>query len=148
MNFITKKHLSRRTLLRGAGVTVALPFLESMLPAQTPLRVAGAVPKTRLASLFGGVGYTVKAMGTLWLAETLPGRIEISRFYAPRSAGRDAVQIAIAAQIELVVHQRRRGVEPIVERVGRQHLEARSVADDERRPVAAGDVHTALRSDR
>jgi hypothetical protein len=25
--FITKKHLSRRTFLRGAGVTVALPFL-------------------------------------------------------------------------------------------------------------------------
>ena len=36
MNFITKKHLSRRTFLRGTGVTVALPFLESMLPAQTP----------------------------------------------------------------------------------------------------------------
>ena len=67
---------------------------------------------------------------------------------SPRSAGRDAVQIAIAAQVELVVHQRRRGVEPIVEHVGRQHLEARSVADDERHPVAAGDVHTALRSDR
>ena len=36
MNFITKKHLSRRTFLRGSGVTLALPFLESMLPAQTP----------------------------------------------------------------------------------------------------------------
>ena len=35
MNFITKKHLSRRTFLRGSGVTLALPFLESMLPAQT-----------------------------------------------------------------------------------------------------------------
>jgi len=34
--FITKKHLSRRTFLRGAGVAVALPFLESMVPAQTP----------------------------------------------------------------------------------------------------------------
>ena len=45
--FITKKHLSRRTFLRGAGVTVALPFLESMVPAQTPLKDTAAVPKTR-----------------------------------------------------------------------------------------------------
>ena len=28
--FITKKHLSRRTFIRGTGVTLALPFLESM----------------------------------------------------------------------------------------------------------------------
>ncbi len=33
--FITKKHISRRTFLRGAGVTLALPFLESMVPAFT-----------------------------------------------------------------------------------------------------------------
>ena len=37
MNFITRKHLSRRTVLRGLGVTVALPLLDSMVPAQTPL---------------------------------------------------------------------------------------------------------------
>jgi hypothetical protein len=36
MNFITKKYLSRRTLLRGMGVSVALPLLDSMVPAQTP----------------------------------------------------------------------------------------------------------------
>jgi hypothetical protein len=34
--FITKKHISRRTMLRGMGVTLALPFMESMLPAMTP----------------------------------------------------------------------------------------------------------------
>src|SRR5215510_8009498 len=33
--FITKKHMSRRTMLRGMGVTISLPFLEAMLPAQT-----------------------------------------------------------------------------------------------------------------
>ena len=45
--FITKKHLSRRTFLQGAGATLALPFLESMVPAltaqtaaQTPARVS------------------------------------------------------------------------------------------------------------
>src|SRR5215469_14531905 len=34
--FITKKHIGRRTVLRGMGVTLALPFMESMLPAMTP----------------------------------------------------------------------------------------------------------------
>ena len=47
--FITKKHLSRRTFLRGAGVTLSLPLLESMVPALTPLRLSAATPKTRLA---------------------------------------------------------------------------------------------------
>jgi hypothetical protein len=50
--FITKKHLSRRTFLRGAGVTLALPFLESMLPAQTPLRQTAAAPTTRFTAIF------------------------------------------------------------------------------------------------
>src|SRR5947207_12412584 len=33
--FITKKHLSRRSFLQTAGATLALPFLESMIPAMT-----------------------------------------------------------------------------------------------------------------
>ena len=41
---ITKKFIPRRTFLRGAGVTLALPFLESMLPAQTPLSKTAAAP--------------------------------------------------------------------------------------------------------
>ncbi len=35
MEFITKKHMSRRTILRGLGVTMALPVLEAMAPAAT-----------------------------------------------------------------------------------------------------------------
>jgi hypothetical protein len=42
--FITKKHIPRRTFLRGVGTTLALPFLESMLPAQTPLSKTEAAP--------------------------------------------------------------------------------------------------------
>ncbi len=34
MNLLTQKHISRRTLLKGVGVTVALPFLDAMLPAR------------------------------------------------------------------------------------------------------------------
>ena len=44
--FITKKHLPRRTFLRGVGATIALPFLESMLPAQTPVSQTAANPNT------------------------------------------------------------------------------------------------------
>src|SRR5690349_2411871 len=43
--FITKKHVPRRTFLRGFGVTLALPLLESMLPAQTPQQKTAADPK-------------------------------------------------------------------------------------------------------
>jgi hypothetical protein len=50
--FITKKHLSRRTVLRGMGVSLALPLMDSMVPAQTPLRkTAAATPPSRLACI-------------------------------------------------------------------------------------------------
>src|SRR6266699_3269045 len=50
--FITKKHLSRRTVLRGAGAALALPLLDSMVPAQTPLVKTAANPKTRFTGIF------------------------------------------------------------------------------------------------
>jgi hypothetical protein len=49
--FITRKHLSRRAALRGMGVTMALPFMEAMVPALTPLRKTAASPRTRFAAL-------------------------------------------------------------------------------------------------
>src|SRR5262245_35820438 len=45
--FITKKHLSRRTMLKGAGVTLALPFLDAMVPAATAMTQTAAAPKVR-----------------------------------------------------------------------------------------------------
>ncbi len=53
MNFITKKHIPRRAFLRGAGVTLAFPLLDSMIPAQTPLSktVAAKIP-TRFTGIF------------------------------------------------------------------------------------------------
>ena len=58
MTFITRKHIPRRTFLRGAGVTLALPFLESMLPAQTPLKQTVAARPTRFVGLFIPHGWT------------------------------------------------------------------------------------------
>jgi hypothetical protein len=45
--FITKKHLSRRTLLKGAGVSLALPLLDAMIPAATPMAQTAAARKLR-----------------------------------------------------------------------------------------------------
>jgi uncharacterized protein DUF1552 len=59
MNFNFKKHLSRRTFLRGAGVTVALPLLDSMLPAQTPLAKTAATPKNRFCGIYVPHGATM-----------------------------------------------------------------------------------------
>src|SRR5213593_3561080 len=50
--FITKKHISRRTVLRGAGATLALPLLEAMVPAATALAQTAASPKPRFVGLF------------------------------------------------------------------------------------------------
>jgi len=50
--FVTKKHMSRRTMLRGMGATVALPVLESMLPAMGPARLTEAgKPVTRVCCM-------------------------------------------------------------------------------------------------
>jgi hypothetical protein len=52
MAFLTKSHLSRRTFLRGAGVTLALPLLESMIPAATLLGQTAANPRTRFGAIY------------------------------------------------------------------------------------------------
>lgn len=46
-HFITRKHLSRRALLRSGAVGLALPFLDAMVPASTALAQVEAMPKKR-----------------------------------------------------------------------------------------------------
>src|SRR5262245_25302239 len=56
--FITKKHISRRTLLKGAGVTLALPLLDSMFPALAPLAKAQANARIpRFVGIFNPHGW-------------------------------------------------------------------------------------------
>ena len=45
MRYLTKKHLSRRTVLRSAGLALSLPFLESMIPAGIRTASAAGVPR-------------------------------------------------------------------------------------------------------
>ena len=50
--FLTKKCLSRRTVLRGAGATLALPLLDAMIPAATALAQTAAAPKMRMGFFY------------------------------------------------------------------------------------------------
>lgn len=50
--FITKRHLSRRTVLRGLGATLALPLLDSMVPALTAQSRTAAAPLTRFGVFY------------------------------------------------------------------------------------------------
>lgn len=50
--FVFKKNIPRRTFLKGAGVTVALPLLDAMVPAATALAQTAATPKARFAGIF------------------------------------------------------------------------------------------------
>src|SRR5690606_17162977 len=58
MNFITRKQLSRRHLLRGAGTVMALPLLESMVPALAAQPLAA--PRSRLACIYIAHGAVMK----------------------------------------------------------------------------------------
>jgi hypothetical protein len=72
--FITRKHISRRTVLRGMGVTMALPFLEAMTPAGAA-RAAGK--KIRLACIemvHGSAGSTTIGLQKNWWAPAAAGR--------------------------------------------------------------------------
>lgn len=52
MNFITKKHLSRRTLLRAGGVSIGLPLLGAMVPAATALSQTAAAARPRMGFFY------------------------------------------------------------------------------------------------
>jgi hypothetical protein len=50
--FLFKKHISRRTVLKGAGATFALPLLDAMIPAGTALAQTVAAPSPRLGFVY------------------------------------------------------------------------------------------------
>ena len=50
--YITRKHLPRRTFLKGAGVALALPLLDAMIPAHTAIAKTAAAAKMRLGFVY------------------------------------------------------------------------------------------------
>ena len=89
MTFITRKHLPRRTFLRGVGAAVALPLLDSMLPAQTPLSKAGGTPKSRLSCIYVPHGATMDK----WTPAKQGGSFEFTEILTPLEKFRDRVTV-------------------------------------------------------
>jgi len=75
MNYITRKHLSRRTLLRGLGTTLALPLLDSMVPALRAAKTTAAAPAVRLGFVYVPNGIIPGA----WTPATEGKNFEITR---------------------------------------------------------------------
>ena len=69
--FITKMHLPRRTVLRGLGATLALPLLDSMVPALTAQSRTAAAPVTRF-----GVFYVPNGMSMPYWYPTTEGPLD------------------------------------------------------------------------
>lgn len=77
--FITRKYLSRRTLLRGAGAAIALPLLDAMIPAATALSATAAAPKPRL----GFVYFPHGAIMEKWKPEQVGTEFALSEILQP-----------------------------------------------------------------
>ena len=77
--FITKKHMPRRTFLRGVGATVALPLLDAMLPAATALANTAARPQARYAFVHLPHG----AIMGQWTPKTVGTNFEMTPILAP-----------------------------------------------------------------
>ncbi|MBV9745564.1 MAG: DUF1552 domain-containing protein [Acidobacteriia bacterium] len=87
---ITKKYLSRRTLLRGAGATLALPLLDSMFPAMVPAARAAATPKTpRFAGIFNPHGWAP----SYWAVEKEGPLTELPFVLKPLDAWREHITV-------------------------------------------------------
>src|SRR5260221_1976298 len=57
---ITRKHLPRRTILRGLGATMALPLLDCMVPAFTAVAKTAAAPVRRFGAFYVPMGVNMK----------------------------------------------------------------------------------------
>jgi hypothetical protein len=87
--FIAKKHLPRRTFLKGMGVTLSLPLLESMIPAQTPLAKTAAVSKSRLSCIYVPHGATMDK----WTPAADGKSFEFTEILKPLEKFRDQINV-------------------------------------------------------
>jgi hypothetical protein len=88
--YLAKKHLSRRTVLKGAGATIALPLLDAMSPAATAWAqtAAGTTPQ-RMAF----VGFPHGAIMDRWSPKQAGTDYEMSPILEPLSPYRDYLTI-------------------------------------------------------
>ena len=93
--YLSKKYIPRRSFLRGVGVTLALPLLDSMIPAQTPLAKTAATPKTRFTAIFSPHGWspTYWADGRPDIAPTEGRNVGLGFIHQPLAPWRDKLTI-------------------------------------------------------
>jgi hypothetical protein len=87
--FITKRSLPRRLFLRGLGVAVGLPLLESMVPAMTALAQTPARPKTR----FGAIYFPNGAIVEQWIPDQAGAGFEFKPILKPLEKFKDQMVI-------------------------------------------------------
>jgi hypothetical protein len=87
--FNTKKHLSRRTVLRGTGVALVLPFLDAMVPASTALANTAAAAKPRLGFFYFPHG----AIMEKWTPAKVGTEFEMSSILEPLAPFHDHLTI-------------------------------------------------------
>jgi hypothetical protein len=87
--FLTKKHLSRRTVLKGAGAAITLPLLDAMIPAHTALANTAAAPKPRI----GFVYFPHGAVMQFWTPKQTGRDFELSPVLKPLEPLRDYVTV-------------------------------------------------------
>ena len=87
--FITKRSISRRAVLRGVGATVALPFLDAMVPALTAQARTAANPVRRFGTVFVGLG----ERPSHWRPATEGVNFEFSPILKPLESFRDHVTV-------------------------------------------------------
>jgi hypothetical protein len=87
--FVSKKSLSRRTMLRGAGVAVALPLLDAMVPSFVPLAKAAAAPRMR----FGAVYFPNGAIMQQLTPKTVGTGFEFTPILKPLESFRDSLLV-------------------------------------------------------
>jgi hypothetical protein len=82
---VTRKHLPRRTFLRGAGTVLALPLLDAMIPAMRADRLTAAAPVRRLGFIF----YTLGVDEARWRPKGEGGDYQLSEALAPLAPHRN-----------------------------------------------------------
>ena len=86
---ILKKHLSRRTLLRGVGATIGLPFLDAMTPAFAGATNGKLQPRNRLAVVYVPNGIVMK----YWTPEETGQGFPLRKILEPLARFRDDVMM-------------------------------------------------------
>ena len=87
--FLTKKHISRRTMLMGAGAAIGLPLLDAMIPAGMALAQTAAAVKPRVGFVYVPHG----AVEKFWVPTTTGKGFELSQTLKPMAPVQDYVTL-------------------------------------------------------